>query len=226
MEFDVNFYDDLSKYCNTLQSSKGLSREKERELALKIKNGDEKALNELVEANLKYVVTIAKRYAWTGIPIYDLISEGNLGLIKAAKVFEPDRGNKFITCAKSWIKQSIGSYVKSQNIDKEFNKIENYVIEQQVDDNLINNDFEEEVETSINRVDAINDLLESLNKRERRVLQMYFGLNGNQEKTLDEIGVDMGLTQERVRQIKDDGIEKLQFKVMSNNSFAEYKELY
>jgi DNA-directed RNA polymerase sigma subunit (sigma70/sigma32) len=58
------------------------------------------------------------------------------------------------------------------------------------------------------------------------VLQAYFGLNNTQEKTLDEIGEEMGLTQERVRQIKDESIEKLQFKAMSNNSYAEFKELY
>jgi RNA polymerase primary sigma factor len=226
MKNNINYYNELSTYCNTLKSNKGLSREKERELALRIQEGDEKALNELVEANLKYVVTLAKQFAWTGLPIYDLISEGNLGLIRAARKFDPDRGNKFITCAKPWIKQSIDYYIKSQNIDKEFTNVEDYVFEQEPDENLINDDFESEVETSINRIDAINQLLDSLNKRERRVLQLYFGLNGNQEKTLDEIGQDMGLTQERVRQIKEESIEKLQFKVMSNNSFAEYKELY
>ena len=82
----MNYYDenfnDLAKYCGTLKNGKGLSREKERELALKIQQGDNKALNELVEANLKYVVTIAKKFAWTGLPLYDLISEGNLGLIR------------------------------------------------------------------------------------------------------------------------------------------------
>jgi RNA polymerase primary sigma factor len=92
----MNFYDenfnDLSKYCNTLGKSKGLTREKERELALKIQEGDNKALNELVEANLKYVVTIAKKFAWSVLPLYDLISEGNIRLIRAAKKFDPDRG--------------------------------------------------------------------------------------------------------------------------------------
>lgn len=223
--FDSN-YNDLSIYCNSIKNSKGLTRDKERELALKIRDGDDNALNELVENNLKYVVTIAKRFAWTGLSIYDLIAEGNIGLIKAAKKFDPDRGTKFITCAKPWITQSIQEFVKNQNIDKEYSNIDDYVFDTEVSDDMINIDFEESVETIQSRYDAIQELLKCLNEREFRVLQSYFGLNGEKVKTLDEIGEDMDLTQERVRQLKDSGIEKLQFKVMSNNNYSEFKELY
>lgn len=223
--YDGNL-EDLTKYCNTIKTGKGLSREKERELAYKIKEGDEKSLNELVEANLKYVITIAKRFAWSGVPLYDLIAEGNLGLIRAAKKFDPDRGTKFITCARPWITQSIQEYVKNQNIDKEFTNIDDYVFDEEPNEDIINSEFENEVENLQSRENAINELLSCLNKREVRVLQSYFGLNGRQEKTLDEIGKDLGLTQERVRQIKETCIEKLQFKAMTNASYAEFKELY
>jgi RNA polymerase primary sigma factor len=226
----MNFYDenfnDLSKYCNTLGKSKGLTREKERELALKIQEGDNKALNELVEANLKYVVTIAKKFAWTGLPLYDLISEGNIGLIRAAKKFDPDRGTKLITCARPWITQAIQQYVQNSNIDKEFTNVDDYVFDDEQNSEMINTDFEDEVHNIQSRSNAIDELLSCLTKREYRVLQAYFGLNNTKEKTLDEIGEEMGLTQERVRQIKDESIEKLQFKAMSNNSYAEFKELY
>lgn len=226
----MNYYDenfnDLTKYCGTIAKSKGLSRERERELAEKIQEGDNKALNELVEANLKYVVTIAKKFAWTGLPLYDLISEGNLGLIRAAKKFDPDRGTKFITCARPWITQAIQLYVSNNNIDKEFTNVDDYVFEDETNAELINSDFEEEVHNIQSRSNAIDELLSCLSKREHRVLQLYFGLNNCKEMTLDEIGKEMGLTQERVRQIKDESIEKLQFKAMSNNSYAEFKELY
>lgn len=226
----MNYYDenfnDLTKYCGTLNKSKGLSREKEHELAEKIQQGDNKALNELVEANLKYVVTIAKKFAWTGLPLYDLISEGNLGLIRAAKKFDPDRGTKFITCARPWITQAIQLYVQNSNVDKEFTNMEDYIFDDETNDEMINTDFEDEVHNIQSRSNAIDELLSCLTKREYRVLQSYFGLNNCKEMTLDEIGKEMGLTQERVRQIKDESIEKLQFKAMSNNSYAEFKELY
>lgn len=226
----MNYYDenfnDLTKYCGTLNKSKGLSREKECELAEKIQQGDNKALNELVEANLKYVVTIAKKFAWTGIPLYDLISEGNLGLIRAAKKFDPERGTKFITCARPWITQAIQLYVQNSNADKEFTNMEDYIFDDETNDEMINADFEDEVHSIQSRSNAIDELLSCLTKREYRVLQSYFGLNNCKEKTLDEIGKELGLTQERVRQIKDESIEKLQFKAMSNNSYAEFKELY
>lgn len=226
----MNYYDenfnDLTKYCGTLNKSKGLSREKERELAEKIQQGDNKALNELVEANLKYVVTIAKKFAWTGLPLYDLISEGNLGLIRAAKKFDPERGTKFITCARPWITQAIQLYVQNSNVDKELTNMEDYIFDDETNDEMINTDFEDEVHNIQSRSNAIDELLSCLTKREYRVLQSYFGLNNCKEMTLDEIGKEMGLTQERVRQIKDESIEKLQFKAMSNNSYAEFKELY
>lgn len=226
----MNYYEgnfnDLTKYCGSINKSKGLSREKERELAEKIQQGDNKALNELVEANLKYVVTIAKKFAWTGLPLYDLISEGNLGLIRAAKKFDPDRGTKFITCARPWITQAIQLYVQNSNVDKEFTNVDDYIFEDEANEEMINTDFEEEVHNIQSRSNAIDELLSCLTKREYRVLQSYFGLNNCKEMTLDEIGKEMGLTQERVRQIKDESIEKLQFKAMSNNSYAEFKELY
>lgn len=222
--YDGNF-EDLAKYCYTINKSKGLSREHERELAIQIQNGDENALNNLVEANLKYVITIAKRFAWSGIPILDLISAGNLGLITAAKKFDYNRGTKFITCARPWITQSIQDYVKKQHTDIEYTNADDYIFNDTPNEELINSAFEDEIANSSCREDAVQELLSCLTKRECRVLQLYFGLNGEQNKTLDEIGADMGLTQERVRQIKDTSIEKLQFKVMSDSSYSEYKEM-
>ena len=218
---------DLANYCDVIKHSKGLSREKERELALKIKEGDEDALNELVTANLKYVVTVAKQFAWCGLPVYDLVSEGNIGLMTAAKKFDPSKGTKFITYARWWITQAIKSYIDNSGYDKEFTNMEDYIFDDETNNvDTINYDFEEEVSKAQGRNNAINELLSCLSKREYRVLQAYFGLNGAPEKTLEEISKEINLTPERVRQIKDTGIEKLQFKAMTNKSYSEFKDLY
>lgn len=227
MTYNESNLTDLNNYCNAIKHTKGLSREKERDLALKIKEGDESALNELVTANLKYVVTVAKQFAWCGLPVYDLISEGNLGLITAAKKFNPEKGTKFITYARWWITQAIKSYIDNSGYDKELTNMEDYIFDDETANSAtINDNFEEEVHKIQGRSSAINELLSCLSKREYRVLQAYFGLNGEQEKTLDEISVEFGLTPERVRQIKDTGIEKLQFRAMANKSYAEFKDLY
>lgn len=226
MIFYGNNFIDLDNYYTTIKNIKPLSREKERELAIKIRdNNDQEALNELVEANLKYVITIAKRFCWSGLPLYDLIMEGNLSLFRAARKFDPNKGTKFITYARPWITQAIQEFIKNQDIDVETTNIYDYIYDDcrfTEDPNII---FENEIEVIQSRDSAVNELLHSLNKRELRILQLYFGLNGNQEKSLSEIAEELGLTKERVRQIKDLCIEKLQYKVMSDNRNIELKEI-
>jgi RNA polymerase primary sigma factor len=96
----TSYFKDIRKY--------GLiTKEEEIELTNKIKQGDEESLNKLMEANLKFVIKIAKEYQGNGLPLSDLISEGNYGMIKAANKFEPDKGYRFISYAVWWIKQSI-----------------------------------------------------------------------------------------------------------------------
>jgi RNA polymerase primary sigma factor len=97
----------INRYFKDVKKSEGLSTEKEKELAKRIQEGDTKAIDELVEANLKFVVTIAKEFQGQGLPLPDLISEGNYGLIKAAYKFDHTKGFKFISYAVWWIRQSI-----------------------------------------------------------------------------------------------------------------------
>ena len=97
----------INRYFKDVKKSEGLSTEKEQELAKRIQEGDTKAIDELVEANLKFVVTIAKEFQGQGLPLPDLISEGNYGLIKAAYKFDHTKGFKFISYAVWWIRQSI-----------------------------------------------------------------------------------------------------------------------
>jgi RNA polymerase primary sigma factor len=104
----------LASYLKEISQIPVLTQEEEKELGYKIREGDREALKKLVKHNLKFVVSVAKKYKNLGIPLLDLINEGNLGLIKAAKKFDPDRDIKFISYAAWWIKQSIMKYITEQ----------------------------------------------------------------------------------------------------------------
>ena len=97
----------LKAYLDAVSSIPMIPQEKEIELAGKIKAGSQEALDELVCANLRFVISVAKKFQHQGLPLEDLISEGNLGLIRAAHKFEAERGFKFITCALWWVRQAI-----------------------------------------------------------------------------------------------------------------------
>jgi len=129
----------LKQYLKQINEIPPITPEEEKELAKRIKEGDEEALKKLVEANLKFVVSVAKKYRGRGVPFMDLINEGNLGLIEAAKRFDPDKNVKFITYAVWWIKQAILSAIAGQsgifkisyktfnllnNITKKFNELQ------------------------------------------------------------------------------------------------------
>lgn len=104
---NIDNADSIGKYFKEIRKKGLLTIEDEVELAERIKNGDDSAILELVESNLKFVVSIAKQYQGQGVLLSDLINEGNYGLIKAAKKFDADRGFRFISYAVYWVKQSI-----------------------------------------------------------------------------------------------------------------------
>ena len=104
----------LGLYFKDVSKLPMLSPEKELELARKAKNGDEKAIQELVKANLRFVISVAKQYQGKGLPLVDLIQEGSLGAIQAAKLFDPDKGFRFISYAVWWIRQSIMKAISDQ----------------------------------------------------------------------------------------------------------------
>ena len=216
------YYDELKKY-------KPITRAKEKELIIKAKNGDLNAQNEILTANLRFVFNIASRYKGKGAVISDLISEGNMGLVKAIQKFNPERDVKFISYAVWWIRNSIQEFIKKRqmclNIEKEedtLNKpVSNNSFTYDVEDEYVikketvlsNEEDEEKRELHRNQRKIVNKLLSDLNEREKFIIEEYYGLNGK-EKNLEEIGNILGLTKERIRQIKFESLKKLRSNIL------------
>ncbi|MBT5375521.1 MAG: RNA polymerase sigma factor RpoD/SigA [Nitrospinaceae bacterium] len=272
-------HEPLNQYMAEIGRIKILTREEEIELATAIKEGDPKAIQEMVRRNLKYVVTVANKYRGLGIPLQDLIEEGNIGLIQAAKRFDVSRNVKFITYAVWWIKQAIMHSLaeqsgtvklpvkqagkvnkinkRSQQMiqalereptqselakslgygDEEVNSIMRaYRTHLSLDsplkddentpylDLLENQDFipydDQLMQESLSK--KVDQLLEDLSEREAKILKMRFGFLGD-VKTLEEIGKDIGLSRERVRQIEKRAKLKLKVK-LENESWMDETE--
>jgi len=263
----------LKAYFKDLKNVELLSGEEQSELAVKAKCGDKDALGRLVKSNLRFVVTVAKEYQYSHIPLEDLISEGNIGLIKAVDKFDASKKIKFISYAVWWVRQSIiqsiyenGSIVRLPvnriNINNKINRTKdilfkelkreptskeisdfcdvceidivnsysdcNHSIELESqcseDSKITFSDYLEgeeydNIQKKVNKDAAsyeINSALSGLNKRESKILKMYFGLETGQEMNLREIGDELDLTNERVRQIKDFALKKLRTYGKSN----------
>ena len=210
---------ELSTYFNDIQNIRRLTRREEQILSEKIQKGDEQALNKLVYHNLRFVVNIAKNYRNNNVPFADIISEGNLGLIRAAHKFDSTKGVKFISYAVWWIKNSINECIEKYNRDNETLSYDDYTINKCTDLDhkfeQINEDFEEKINNIQSRKDAIESLMKCLHEREIKILTLFFGLNGGREMTLEEVGKEMCLTNERVRQIKDSALSKLKCEVLT-----------
>ena len=215
------YYDELKRY-------KPISRAKEKELIYKAKNGDIKAQNEILTANLRFVFNIASRYKGNGTAISDLISEGNLGLIKAIQKFDPDKDVKFISYAVWWVRNSMQEFIKKRqaclNIEKEEDSlnspVDTYYLKDSEDDYIIkketvlsNEEDEERNELHKNQKKIVDKLLGNLSERERFIIEQYYGING-EEKNLEEIGNMLGITKERVRQIKACSLTKLRSDIL------------
>jgi RNA polymerase primary sigma factor len=245
--------DSLSFYMKEVRKCDPISTEREVELAKRILEGDKKALDELVTANLRFVIKIAKKYQNQGIPVADLINEGNYGLTVAATKFDHTKGFKFISYAIWWIKQSILqclnensrivrlpgniitklSHIKKEidAFEKEFHRTPNENEVEQIvvpscsslnslinedgdelvnilEDNMFNSPDVLDTEEETLRNDEMKRAMKNLSEREIRILNNYFGIDG-EPMTLEMIGEDVGLTKERVRQIKESAIRKV-----------------
>ncbi len=259
----------LRRYLKEIGRYPPLVHEREIELARRIHEGDEDALRELVESNLRFVVAYAKRYRNPNVPFLDLIHEGNLGLIQAAKKYDPSNEGhdvKFITYAVWWVRQAIlhalaehaGSFRLPQKQANTLYRMERIrsLLGERFGRAPTDEELSEELGISINDVRvltrasrsslslnepvdangdselgdlleqtgipdtdelllresfsrALRDALSELPERERRVLELRFGLIDDQPKTLREIGEVMDLSRERVRQIESRALNKL-----------------
>jgi RNA polymerase primary sigma factor len=256
----------LRLYFDDIADSRPLSREREVELSGRIQEGDIVARDELVNANLRFVIDVAKNYQNRGLSLSDLISAGNVGLLTAAERFDGTKGYKFISYAVWWIKQSILQSIAEhartvrlplnklsllKDISKASRKLgqgresepaveeiakELDIPTQEVLDTMmsarsvrsLDESFEEDDERSLLNILSddnqetpddhvlqssaraqLEEVLESLDERELRIIRLYFGLDGSESLTLEQIGGLMGLTRERVRQLKERALGKL-----------------
>jgi RNA polymerase primary sigma factor len=258
----------LDKYLQEIGKVELISPEDEVILARRIKSGDSDALSKLVNANLRFVVSVAKQYQNQGMSLPDLINEGNLGLMKAAQRFDETRGFKFISYAVWWIRQAILQALAEQarivrlpvnkigsinRINRAFSRLEQEFerepssqeiadilemaseevkeslktnsrtvsmdapISSEEDNNMYDvmqsNDTPSPDKNLINESLAyeIERALSTLSPREAKVLKLYFGISMKHPFTLEEIGEELGLTRERVRQIKEKAIKRIQY---------------
>lgn len=208
----------INSYFKEVKNCTPLSKEEELDLWRKYKyGGDLAARNKLVSSNLKFVASIARQYQGRGLSYADLIAEGNVGLLKALDKFDGERGYKVISYSVWWIKQTIMEALSKRNAsDNEDLPTDTEKQIEAEDDTFIVKDeeynFTDEsggLESRSERDEAIAFLMDHLNQRERSIITKYYGLDGEEPKTLEEIGIEYGLTKERIRQIKNTSFKKL-----------------
>ena len=252
-------------YWRDIQHYEPLSREREVQVVKRAKQGDITAMHELVTANLRFVVSIAKEYTNSGLSFIELISEGNVGLLEAVNRFDETRGFKFITYAVWWIRQAILKALAedskaarppmSQINDLQKVEKRSERLTQTLGRNPTLDEIAESAQISLDRArnalevgqrdlsldtpiytdeedtllsvfaasdgapedsfdqtalhETLHDCLKILDEREHRIVCAYFGLEDHSPMTLERIGATLGLTRERVRQLRDRAVQKM-----------------
>jgi len=256
----------LNRYLREIGRIPRLTPQQEIELAGKIKKGDTEARERMISSNLRLVVTIAHDYANLGLPLLDLISEGNIGLTKAVERFDPTKGAKLSTYAMWWIKQAIKRALANQSktirlpvhlVDKitKVRRVSRQMSEklgrEPSDDELgeeigiarekvarlksvgirpasldasIGDDDptefgavieDDEAQTPFellrdkNLLGEVDGLIAVLDAREKKIISQRFGLDGGKPKTLEDVGKNLGVTRERIRQLQNIALAKL-----------------
>ncbi len=256
----------LDQYLRDVSREELITPEEEKRLGALAQQGDEEAIQALAKANLRFVISVAKKYQNRGVSLTDLIQEGNVGLVTAARKFDPTQGVKFISYAVWWIRQAILASLANQgrpvrvplnrasDLSRIFRERERLkqelerepsvqevgraarltpeVVEflqtlnaaeirldaavgESEDSKLVERFIAEEaaepeleVETRL-RSEAVTKALGALDERDAHVLRLYFGLEGVREHTLEEIGNVLGVTRERIRQLRDRALRRL-----------------
>ena len=256
----------LDQYLRDISVYPLINREEEVRLAQNIRIGDQEALDKLVRSNLRFVVSVAKKYQNQGVSLSDLINEGNLGLIRAAHKFDETKGIKFISYAVWWIRQAIlqalaeqsrivrvplnragtlhrigkrasallqelgreathaeiaqGMDISEEEVAKTMSISQTHLsldapMTPGEDNRLLDyladtvNPTPDELTFEKALTEAIEESLASLKEREAKILRLYFGLDASEPMTLEEIGTLLGITRERVRQIKEKALSRL-----------------
>lgn len=259
----------LDQYLRDVSRHELITPEKEKELGALAQAGDEDAVQELARANLRFVISVAKKYQNRGVSLTDLIQEGNVGLVTAARKFDPEQGVKFISYAVWWIRQTVLQALAEQtrSVRIPLNQNSNLAKLARIDTALtqqlgrsptiqeIAREMDEPIDTiralrrvaaselsldapidrsdgnsasfgerfagaeaidieadveAIARRDFLEVMFDSyLTERERKILYLYYGLDDGEERTLEEIGSLLGVTRERIRQIRNRAFEKL-----------------
>jgi RNA polymerase primary sigma factor len=282
--------DSFKQYLKDIANIEMLTPEEEIELTNRTVLGDEEAIMELSRRNLRFVVSVAKQYASANNPLQDLVNEGNIGLIKAARKFDPNSTQgksggkiKFISYAVWWVRKTIIEHLSKHGrlvrlpanklnglskLDKKVNELEQRegrsidikeVIEEfgndisasnlelldvlntysmdsldrQIGDedggtalgDLISGEGYDSTDHLVNTSDlkgSINRMLNTLSERDKYIMISLYGLDGSIPKTLAEVGVDVGVTREMIRQIKEKTLKKLQAKLVNSNLKEQY----
>ena len=262
----INIDDPVRMYLKEIGKVPLLTANQEVEIAQRMADGDPDAKHQLAEANLRLVVSIAKRYVGRGMLFLDLIQEGNLGLIKAVDKFDYNKGFKFSTYATWWIRQAITRAIADQartiripvHMVETINKLirVSRQLLQELGREPLPEEIAKEMDTSVDRVreimkiaqepvsletpigeeedshlgdfiedhdapapadaasftllrEQLEEVLETLTIREKRVLELRFGLEDGRSRTLEEVGQHFGVTRERIRQIEAKALRKL-----------------
>jgi len=269
--------DTLQLYLREIGRVKLITPREEIALARRIRRGDKRAREQMITANLRLVVKIAHDYEGLGLPLLDLINEGNIGLMKGVERFNPRKGAKLSTYASWWIKQSILRALANQSktirlpvhvVDKvaHIRKAEVKLREafdrdptdQEVADHLgldprriqqyrtaakapisldapIGTDEPQRISEVVadpnaaapfdrlireNDSQLVQEVLATLTPRENTILAMRFGLDDGRPKTLEEIGEELGVTRERIRQIQEEALQKMRVKIAERETPA------
>ncbi|MEO6067893.1 MAG: sigma-70 family RNA polymerase sigma factor [Gemmatimonadota bacterium] len=255
----------LDLYLDEISRVALLTRDEELELARKAFRGDVKAQERLARHNVRFVVSVAKKFQNRGVPLVDLIGEGNLGLMTAARKFDPDRGVKFISYAVWWIRQAVQAAIARHGrpvrvplnrtadlsrlgrtttllkerlsrmpTTEELARATGLTVEAVRSLSALNTEAvrldqptregeggerierfvadQEATDTSAlanSQTEGIESALSTLPPRDAKVLRLYFGLDDGQARTLEEIGKMMGVTRERIRQLRDRALTRL-----------------